>query len=40
MTDALLQVKNLSKRFGGIVATDDLSLDQTYLLELLFVISI
>ncbi|MBX3551945.1 MAG: ABC transporter ATP-binding protein [Pseudolabrys sp.] len=27
MTDALLQVKNLSKRFGGIVATDDLSLD-------------
>lgn len=27
MTEALLQVKNLSKRFGGIVATDDLSLD-------------
>ena len=26
-SDALLQVKNLSKRFGGIVATDDLSLD-------------
>ena len=26
MTDALLQVDNLAKRFGGIVATDDLSL--------------
>jgi len=25
--DALLRVRNLSKRFGGIVATDDLSLD-------------
>jgi branched-chain amino acid transport system ATP-binding protein len=27
VTEALLQVRNLSKRFGGIVATDDLSLD-------------
>ncbi|MGE5535383.1 MAG: ATP-binding cassette domain-containing protein, partial [Acidobacteriota bacterium] len=26
MADALLQVTGLSKRFGGIVATDDLSL--------------
>ena len=27
MADTLLSVKNLSRRFGGIVATDDLSLD-------------
>ncbi len=27
MVDTLLSVKNLSRRFGGIVATDDLSLD-------------
>jgi branched-chain amino acid transport system ATP-binding protein len=27
VTEPLLQVQNLSKRFGGIVATDDLSLD-------------
>ena len=27
MADALLSVKNLCRRFGGIVATDDLSLD-------------
>ncbi|MBS0532190.1 MAG: ABC transporter ATP-binding protein [Proteobacteria bacterium] len=27
MADPLLSVKNLSRRFGGIVATDDLSLD-------------
>ncbi len=27
MSDIMLKAENLAKRFGGIVATDDLSLD-------------